>query len=126
MEAIDEEEEDFEVWYQHDGAPAHTAQLSCQTLANLYGEDHLISNNLRINWPARIPDLAPCDCFLWPYLGQQLYHGQAYPSLEVLMAEIRMNIEQISTQTYINVTNEFYDWLGYCSAANGEHFEKYL
>ena len=53
-----------DIWSQQDGATAHTAQ---RTKRKLF-PGHSISHRYDISWPARSPDLAPCDFFLWGYL----------------------------------------------------------
>ena len=51
-----------DVWFQQDGATAHTAQRSLQVLREMF-PDRLISLRGDIGWPARSPDLSPCDFF---------------------------------------------------------------
>jgi hypothetical protein len=46
--------ENQEIWFQQDGCPAH------------FGLG--VGRGGAINWPARSPDLAPCDFFLWSHL----------------------------------------------------------
>jgi hypothetical protein len=46
-------------WFQQDLATAYTARMSMQALANVFG-DRIISSGI---WPARSPDLNPCDFF---------------------------------------------------------------
>jgi hypothetical protein len=47
------------------GATAHTATYSINVLNKVF-EDRLISCRL---WPARSPDLNPCDFYLWGNLN---------------------------------------------------------
>ena len=56
--------ENATVWFQQDGATAHTAKKSMDVLRRLFPA-HLISLHGDIGWPARSPDLSPCDYFLW-------------------------------------------------------------
>ena len=51
-----------DVWFQQDGATAHTAHVS-MTILRQYFPGCLISLRGVLQWPARPPDLAPCDYF---------------------------------------------------------------
>lgn len=50
------------VWFQQDGATAHTARDSMDLLRQHF-PDRLISLRGNLPWPARSPDLTPCDFF---------------------------------------------------------------
>jgi hypothetical protein len=54
------EEEKLNGWFQQDSATAHTARMSMK--ASDVFRDRIISNDI---WPARSPDLNPCDFFFW-------------------------------------------------------------
>lgn len=64
-----------EVWFQQDGATAHTSRISISVLRENF-PGRLISNRGDIPWPARSPDLAPCDYFLWGYLKSKVYNNR--------------------------------------------------
>jgi hypothetical protein len=53
------EEKKFYGWFQQDSDTAHTARMSMQALSYVFG-NRLISSGV---WPARSPDLNPCDVF---------------------------------------------------------------
>jgi hypothetical protein len=59
------------VWFQHDGATAHTARGSMGVLREMF-PGRLISLRGDIPWPARSPDLASCDFFLWGHLKAEV------------------------------------------------------
>jgi hypothetical protein len=50
------------VWFQQDGATAHTAAHSLRILREMF-PGHVISLRGDIGWPPRSPDLTPCDFF---------------------------------------------------------------
>jgi hypothetical protein len=52
------------LWFQQDGATAHTARASMEVLREIF-PGHFISLCGDIPWPARSPDLSLCDFFLW-------------------------------------------------------------
>jgi hypothetical protein len=51
------------LWFQQDGVTAHTATASMEVLRENFS-GRLISLRGEIPWPARSPDLSPCDLFL--------------------------------------------------------------
>ena len=62
--------EDF--WFQQDGATAHTARRSLGLFREMF-PSRLVSLLGDIGWPARSPDLTPCDIFLLGYLKAEVY-----------------------------------------------------
>ncbi|GBN46238.1 hypothetical protein AVEN_180815-1 [Araneus ventricosus] len=72
------------VWFQHDGAPAHKTSS-----VNQYQVEEL-------GWPSRSSDPTPMDFFLWGYLNQQVY-ATPPPALQDLQRRI--------TDAYANVAS---------------------
>lgn len=60
------------MWFQHDGAPAHRANRVTQWL-NLNFPRKWIGQGGPNPWPPRSPDLTPCDFYLWGHLKQLVY-----------------------------------------------------
>jgi hypothetical protein len=58
------------VWFQQDGATAHTARTSMWVLREMI-PGHVISRGG--DMPACSPDLSVCDNFLWGYLKPKIY-----------------------------------------------------
>ena len=58
-------------WFQQDGARCHTSNLSLEWIREKFGTQ-VISGNTEIAWPARSPDEAPCDYFLWGICDQEI------------------------------------------------------
>lgn len=54
--------ENQEVWFQQDGCPAHFG-VSVRDYLNQAFPNRWIGRGGTLNWPARSPDLAPCDFF---------------------------------------------------------------
>ena len=59
------------VWFQQDGATAHTANESMTIVRNMF-PGHLISHFGDVPWPPRSPNLS-CDFFLWGYFKSHVY-----------------------------------------------------
>lgn len=69
------------IWFQQDGAPAHTAT---ETKAVLYEhfQERVISLGCENEWPPRSPDLTPCDFYLWGAVQDLVYEsGKSFTNL---------------------------------------------
>ena len=64
-----------DVSFQQDGATAHTVPASMELLREHF-PGRLISLRGDLPWPARSPDLAPFDFFLWGYLKSIVYNDR--------------------------------------------------
>lgn len=74
------------IFFQQDGCPAHYARHVRTYLDEMY-PNRWIGRRGLIEWPARSPDLAPNDFFLWGYLKLVVY--KTIPnSIEDLKARI--------------------------------------
>ena len=60
------------VWFQQDGATAHTARASMSVLRGMFPQN-VISRGGDVLWLARSPDLSACDYFLWGYLKSSFH-----------------------------------------------------
>ena len=93
------------VWFQQDGATAHTARVSMNVLRAAFPE-WLISLRGNLNWPAHLPDLAPCDYFLWGYLRFLVYNDHPH-TLEQLQNNIQIEIANIPVGMLEKVDRNF-------------------
>lgn len=66
------EEEQRRLWYQLDGAPAHSVVAARERLNDMFGEQW-IGRYGPSRWPARSPDLTPLDFFLWGRIKNEVY-----------------------------------------------------
>ena len=73
--------------------PQLTARRSLGVLREMFPR-RLISLRGDVEWPARSPDLSPCDFFLWEYLKEMIFKRQPQ-SLEDLTERIRPEIDAI-------------------------------
>lgn len=108
-----------DVWFQQDGATAHTARIS-MTLLRQHFQERLISLRGDLHWPARSPDLAPCDFFLWGYLKSIVYNDRP-TTLAHLKNNIRQAIANIPVDMLEKVERNFRIRLTQCIENNGRH-----
>lgn len=75
------------MWFLQDGAPPHFRREVIEHLNNEF-PNRWIGRNGYISWPARSPDLTPCDFFLWGYLKQLVYHDGDVNTVQELQQRI--------------------------------------
>jgi hypothetical protein len=84
----------------------HTATYSVNGLNELF-EDRLLSRGL---WPARSPDLNPCDFYLWGNLKDKVYSNNPHTLVE-LQQSIRETISSIEVSELKLVSNNTFQGL---------------
>jgi inhibitor of nuclear factor kappa-B kinase subunit alpha len=104
-----------------DGATAHTATYSINVLNEVF-ENRLVSRGL---WPARSPDLNPCDFYLWGNLKDKVYSSNPYTLVERKQS-IRETISSIEVSELKLVSNNVFKRLEACLRAEVRHFEQLL
>lgn len=87
-----------EIYFQHDGAPAHYAQAVRNYLDEEF-EHRVIGRRGCIEWPPRSPDLTPLDFFLWGYVKDKVY-SRTSRNLE----ELKSKIEDVFIDLESNLT----------------------
>ena len=102
-----------------DGATAHTARRSLGILREMF-PSRLVSLRGDIGWPARSPDLTPCDFFLWGYLKAEVYKHRPQ-TLKALKDAIREEVAAIPPEMTNTVMENFRERLRQCIANNGRH-----
>jgi len=78
----------------------------------------LISLRGGVEWPARSPDLSPCDVFLWGYLKEKVSKHRPR-SLEDLKERIQQEIASIPPELTRRVMKNFRERLQQCVANDG-------
>ena len=61
-----------EMWFQQDGATAHTARASMTVVRQMFPQNVVLRFG-DVPWPPSLPDLSACDFFLWGYLKSKVY-----------------------------------------------------
>lgn len=112
------------MWFQQDGATAHTARDTLTLLQGIFG-NQIISRSCEIQWPPRSPDLTAPDFFLWGYLKEKVYANKPN-NIEELKANIEAEIRAISPQMLQTVMENVLKRAEECEAANGAHLENII
>ena len=113
-----------DVWFQQDGATAHTSRASMVFLNETF-PGHVISLRGDLQWPARSPDLAPCDYFLWGHLKSIVYRDRPN-NLNHLKNNIRAAVANIPIEMLERVYTNFRKRLTQCIDNNGHHLPDIL
>lgn len=108
-----------QLWFQQDGATAHTARQTMALLQDIFGE-RIISRRSDFNWPPRSPDLTAPDFFLWGYLKERVYVNKPETILQ-LKNNIREEIRAITPEILRKVMEKVLERAQLCEAANGHH-----
>ena len=112
-----------EIYFQQDGAPPHYSRQVRRWLDDKF-PGVWIGRRGPIEWPARSPDLTPCDFFLWGVLKDRVY-GRNPRSIAQLRMEIQNAINDIDVQLCQKVCRSVRSRIEHCIEKNGEHFENY-
>jgi len=107
------------LWFQQDGATAHTARIAMRVLNQMFPA-RVISRRGNIEWPARSPDLNACNFFLWGYLKSKVYEKKPRTT-EELKQNIRDEVAAISPTMLQRVMRNFQKRLRECVDNNGRH-----
>ena len=110
--------------FMQDGAPAHYSN-NVRNILNVELEGRWIGRRGPVEWPARSPDLTPCDFFLWGYLKNKVYSEKNITSIEDLKVSIIRHVEEIRTDVELlrRVCRSVTMRVTECVSADGGHFE---
>lgn len=104
--------------FQQDGATAHTARNSMDVVRGMFGT--VISRFGDIAWPARSPDLAVPDFFLWGFLKDRVFRRSTM-TIQELKQAIVDEVAAIDEDLRRRVYGNFRKRLQECIDLNGGH-----
>ena len=93
------------LWFQQDGATAHTAVSSIAALRRVFPQQ-AISHFGDVPWPPRSLDLTAPDFFLWGYLKSKVYSNRPI-DLHGLKENIQEEIAKLSEETLQAIMHSF-------------------
>lgn len=115
-----------EIWYMHDGAPPHRSRKVTDYLNRSF-ENWIGLNSPLVQWPARSPDLTPCDFSIWGWAKSLVYSEEivsrdqlrqkiedAFTIMKTKEGELKKATEHVLKRAQLCLDNE------------GGHFENYL
>ena len=114
------------LYWSQDGAPAHTTRRNLAYLHQNFGNRVISRGAINgINWPARSPDLNPCDFFLWGFLKDRVYSPKPQNLLQ-LEQNIRREVASIPAPMATKVIRSMRTRAQLCLASRGGYFEVYV
>ena len=113
-----------DIWFQQDGATAHTSVIARDWLKSRFG-NKVISHRTDFLWPARSPDLSPLDFFLWSYVKEKVFSTRP-SNINDLKIAVREALALIDQDTLSAVTANFEKRVEMCIHQRGGHFEHLL
>lgn len=114
------------LFYQHDGAPAHYQTQVREFLNNHFGSNWL-GRGGPVPWPARSPDLTPLNFYLWGEV-KQLVYATEYSDRNELKARIITAFDKVRSDRFIlnRVKNNMRKRAELCISRGGDRFEQLL
>lgn len=113
------------MWFQHDGCPAHYARPVRDFLDEEY-PGRWMGRAGAIAWPARSPDLNPLDFFYWGTIKEKVY-GKPIRDLADLRARITEAAESINNRRFArHISRSFLKRCRACIFVGGGHFEHFI
>ncbi len=100
LPALVREDNFQELYFMHDGAPAHFKNVVREWLCEKF-TGRVIGRRGNVEWPPRSPDLNPLDFFLWGYLKEKVYSKNP-SNLEELKAFIISEASHVSSEMINN------------------------
>jgi len=115
-----------DMWFQHDGAPAHFS-LEVRRHLNLTFPNRWIGRGGPVAWPPRSPDLNPLDFYVWGAMKNHVYATEV-DDIQTLRErigeaanEIRLQLRRIG-----GLQHQLLNRTRMCRLQNGRHFEHLL
>lgn len=114
-----------DIWYQHDGAPAHNARRVRDYLRRRFN-NKIITTHSDTPWPPRSPDITPLDFFLWGFVKDRVYRNRdQYNNRNELQQGILATFN-INRHTLERATRGVARRCQICLENNGRNFEHLL
>lgn len=116
-----------DMYFQHDGAPAHYCREVRQHLDTVYPGRWIGRGGPRA-WPPRSPDITPMDFYLWGHIKTMVYSGREITSRDMLIDKINCAFNQIKTNSEVlaRVNEQLIFRCGLCVGCDGDYFERYV
>jgi hypothetical protein len=107
------------VWFQQDGATAHTAQNSIAVVRGMFPQ-LAISRFGDAEWSPRSPNISACDICLWGYLKEKVYAHRLH-TIHERKDCIRKEIQEIPVNMLRKVMDSVTQRAEMCLISNRAH-----
>ena len=115
------EEGDYPVYFQQDGAPPHYG-IQVHRFLDQQFPDAWIGRRGPVEWPPRSPDLSPLDFYFWGHLKFMVYQVKIQ-DINHLQERITDAIRSIHSNVLMRVHQQWKTRVNMCFENNGNHIE---
>lgn len=115
----------LDLWFQHDGAPAHFANDVREHL-NLVFREKWIGRGGPIPWPPRSPDLTPVDFSIWGQMKQLVYSTPVVDEMDLVARIVEAGAQIQEKNTFQDIRRSSMRRFRLCNEEGGRHFEHLL
>lgn len=112
------------ITFMQDGAPPHNGLCVQRFLRQHFTDDRVISRSFPTSWPARSPDLTPCDFWLWGHLKNVVYQGNV-ATLADLKDRITLHVRMITGDQLRSAVEHTVHRLHVLHLNEGGHIEQF-
>ena len=109
--------------FQQDGAPPHWG-LRVRGRLDAQFPNKWIGRGGPIAWPARSPDITPCDFSLWGFVKHRVFQTPVNCLLE-LKQRITDVVNQVNQNMLLNTWRELHRRLKWLKEHEGKHYDVY-
>lgn len=109
------------MWFQQDGAPAHTARMSRQILNGTF-PNRWIGKFGPVNYPPRSPDLTVLDYYLWGRIKDLVYRDRPTTRAD-MMRTITRAIQSLDAAEILRAVDNIAARVQLCIRQGGAQFE---
>ena len=117
-----ESDQTEEMIFMQDGAPPHWGRNVREWLSENFPERWMGHGSPNMAWPARPPDLTPCDFFLWGFIKSIVYKDRPrdIPHLENM---INLAFREVTVEMRMKTMLSYKERLQKVVEAGGSHIE---
>lgn len=113
-----------ELIFMQDGAPPHWSRAVRAWLDEKF-PGRWIGRGGPMRWPARSPDLTPCDFFLWGFIKSKVY-GTRPRDITELKERITAAFDEVTVEMRHKTMQEYRDRLERVIETDGHHIEVHI
>ena len=110
--------------FMQDGAPPHWSR-AVRNWLDMKFAGRWIGRGGPVRWPARSPDLTPCDFFLWGFIKSKVY-GTRPRDIEELKERVSSAFDEVTAEMRHNTMREYRDRLARVVENDGHHIEVHI
>ena len=111
-----------QTYFMQDGASPHIYRPVKDWLFGKFG-DRVISRHFETPWPARSPDLTPCDYFMWGWAKDKVYQKMPYQNREELRTAVIEVFDTLDQETCQSACHSILGRLRLVLQREGNHIE---